>query len=383
MIVDSVNPKIITWARKQSRVSIEELAVRMKRNPEEIAKWESGDDFPSLTCLEDLAYKHLKVPLAVFFFPEPPKIEKPENKLRRLPEYELSRFSVDTFLKLRLGMGYQNSLKELMADTESNKKIFEDLNVADWTPKELAKKARTYMEITMSKQFAFHSPEQAFKFFRFVLESNGVFTFKDSFIDRFVSGFCLMDKEYPIIMINNTTAFSRQLFTLMHELGHILYGVNGVTDVDESYIDKMSDYDRDLEIRCNRFAAEVLVPEEQFKKDIHNIRVIDEDVIAEIAEKYSVSREVILRRMLDYNRVTNEYYNIKSQEWNSDYLRNKKNVKGGGDYYLTRLSYIGEGFAALAFHNYYSQRISKVDLASHLNIKAKNIDKIESYLRQR
>jgi len=169
----------------------------------------------------------------------------------------------------------------------------------------------------------------------------------------------------------------------MHELGHILYGVNGVTDVDESYIDKMSDYDRDLEIRCNRFAAEVLVPEEQFKKDIHNIRVIDEDVIAEIAEKYSVSREVILRRMLDYNRVTNEYYNIKSQEWNSDYLRNKKNVKGGGDYYLTRLSYIGEGFAALAFHNYYSQRISKVDLASHLNIKAKNIDKIESYLRQR
>ena len=383
MIVESINPKIITWAREQLKFTIEELAARMKRNPEEIEKWESGDDFPSLTCLEDLAYKYLKVPLAIFFFPEPPKIDKPENKLRRLPEYELARFSPDTFLKLRLGIGYQISLKELMVDTIKTKKIFKNLSAADCTPQKLAQKARSYLEITLPRQFAFQSSEQAFKFFRFELEKSGIFTFKDSFKDRFVSGFCLMDTEYPIIMINNTTAFSRQLFTLMHELGHILYGVNGVTDVDESYIDKMSNYDRNLEIRCNRFAAEVLVPEEQFKKDIYKIRVIDEDVISEIAERYSVSREVILRRLLDYNKVTNEYYNKKSKEWNEDYLRNKQNRKGGGHYYLTRLSYIGEGFAALAFHNYYNQRISKVDLASHLNVKAKHIDKIENYLRQR
>jgi len=384
MIVESVNRRIIAWARAQSRISIEDLALRMGREPSEIAEWENenGKTFPSLTCLEDLAYKHLKVPLAVFFFPEPPKIEKAETKLRRLPDCELIRFSPDTFAKIRLGMGYQNSLKELTADVQPRKRIFDDISTVGLTAKELARKAREYIGITISKQLSYRSPEKAVKSFRFMFEEAGIFTFKNSFDDRFVSGFSLMDDEYPIIMVNNSNAFSRQLFTLVHELGHILYGINGVTDIDESYFDEMPDDERALEIKCNKFAAEILVPEEYFKKDLQGLRVVDDDIVAVIAEKYSVSREVILRRMLDHAKVTPEYYNKKSQEWNNDYRRAKKGDKPRGDYYRTQLAYMGEGFAALAFHNYYSKRISRVDLAAHLNVKARNVNKLESYLRR-
>lgn len=59
---------------------------------------------------------------------------------------------------------------------------------------------------------------------------------------------------------------------MMHELGHILYGVNGVTDIDESYIDFLERDEQDIEIQCNRFAVELLVPAKKFETDIPYFR---------------------------------------------------------------------------------------------------------------
>src|SRR5208282_6291742 len=137
-------------------------------------------------------------------------------------------------------------------------------------------------------------------------ETAGIFTFKDSLEDRFISGFCLLHDQFPVIMVNNSNALSRQMFTIAHELGHILFGVHGITDIDEAYFDLMDQADRELEIKCNEFAAELLVPDEEFKKDIVSFRATGPEIIPQIAQKYSVSREVILRRLLEHKLVTSE-----------------------------------------------------------------------------
>lgn len=383
MNVTAINKSVITWARAQCNIGIEELALRMGKTPQDIRDWEdpAKDSFPSIVALEDLAYKHLKVPLAVFFFPEPPRIERAENKFRRLPQCELQRFTPDTFFKLRLALGYQNSLRDLLSIVPQKPKIFQVVDAEQLDSAELAEKVREFIGVSISQQLSYRSSKELLKVLRFAIEEAGVFAFKDSFVDRFVSGFCIVDDEYPVIMINNSNAFSRQLFTLLHELGHILYGVNGVTDVDESYIEEMSSDERSLEVKCNKFAAEFLVPASNLKLDIKSLRHIADEDIALLAEKYSVSREVVLRRLLDLNKVTNSYYLQKALEWNKDYLRSRKE-KGKGDYYWNQLTYLGEGFVSLAFHNYRLKRIGKVELAQHLNIKAANINKLESYLRR-
>ena len=53
-------------------LTIEGLATSMKRDPDELCMWESGGKTPSYTSLEELAYRHFHIPLAVFFFSEPP-----------------------------------------------------------------------------------------------------------------------------------------------------------------------------------------------------------------------------------------------------------------------------------------------------------------------
>jgi len=348
-------------------------------NPNEVKKWENGEKGIPYSALEELAYRHFKIPVAVFFFPDPPDVDDPKGNFRRLPEYEIERFSPDTIQKIRLAQAYQDSLEELFMGAPPKRMIHQEINPNKVSLKKLAARVRSYLGISFEEQIAFRSHDKAFKAWRHALEEAGVFTFKDSFKDRFLSGFCLVHQYYPLIMVNNSNSFTRQIFTLMHELGHILYGINGVTDIDESYFEHFDSYDRLLEVKCNRFAAEMLVPEKRFNADIPYFEDEGEIAISDLADKYSVSREVILRRLLDFNIIDQNYYVQKSKEWNRDFLRSKKQLSGG-NWYLTKISYLGEGFVQKAFNNYREGRFDKASLATHLNVKAKNLAKFESYI---
>lgn len=379
-MITAVNPAMLQWARERSGLTLDDLAKLMKRDPYELQKWENGKSAPSYTALEDLAYRHFKIPLAVFFFPYPPDVDDPKGNFRRLPKYELERFSPDTIQKIRLAQAYQDSLEELFMGLAPERMIHQELTPSNYSLEVLAANARKYIGISITQQFDFRSSDQAFKAWRHALENAGVFTFKDSFKDRFLSGFCLIHDKYPIIMVNNSNSFTRQIFTLMHELGHILYGVNGITDVDEYYLEFFEENEQKIEIKCNQFAAEMLVPAKQFEAEIPFFQENGEEAIPVLAKKYSVSREVILRRLLDLNLIENAYYASQANEWTEDYLRSKKEVSGG-NWYLTKIAYLGEGFVQTAFQNYHSGRFDNATLASHLNIKAKNLNKFESYLR--
>ena len=123
----------------------------------------------------------------------------------------------------------------------------------------------------------------------------------------------------------------------------------------------------------------MLVPAKTFQSEISLYERNGKQAISELSNKYSVSREVILRRLLDFNIIDNDYYADQSEAWNKDYLRSKKEASGG-NWYLTKIAYIGEGFAQTAFYNYRQGRFDKSTLATHLNVKAKNLKKFESYL---
>jgi Zn-dependent peptidase ImmA (M78 family) len=80
----------------------------------------------------------------------------------------------------------------------------------------------------------------------------------------------LYDDEFPLIYINNSTAFARQVFTLFQELAHILLHINGITQLNDAYVDRLVGNNRQIEVFCNRFAAEVLIPTDHFKARIED-----------------------------------------------------------------------------------------------------------------
>ena len=96
-----INNNVLTWARERSKLSLEELALGLDISIARLKAFEDGTEKPSLTLLERIAYSKLKVPLAVFFFPEPPVLPDPVSKLRRLPDSEQERLSPNTLAAIR------------------------------------------------------------------------------------------------------------------------------------------------------------------------------------------------------------------------------------------------------------------------------------------
>ena len=135
----------------------------------------------------------------------------------------------------------------------------------------------------------------------------GIFVFKDAFREESFSGFSLYDDVFPIIYVNNSAAKTRQIFTLFHELGHLLFHTSGIDPLDDQYVERLPERPRHIEVLCNRFAAQFLVPEKAFEAAFAGQRPTERT--AEIlAARFHVSREFIFRKFLDRDLITHEDY---------------------------------------------------------------------------
>ena len=124
----------------------------------------------------------------------------------------------------------------------------------------------------------------------------GIFVFKDAFRDESYSGFSLYDDVFPIIYVNNSSAKTRQIFTLFHELAHLLFHTSGIDPLEDVY-STLPERQRRIEILCNRFAAQFLVPETAFRRRLPGPPT--ERTAELLASRFKVSRETIFRKFLD------------------------------------------------------------------------------------
>ena len=70
-----------------------------------------------------------------------------------------------------------------------------------------------------------------------------------------------------IIVINEKEDYNRQRFSLAHEFGHFLLDDNAKQKPEYYNAFESDDNKSELEILINRFAAELLMPKEEFKKE--------------------------------------------------------------------------------------------------------------------
>lgn len=379
-----INPLILRWARETAGLSIKEVVHKLNRKTvgiETVSAWESGESSPNYVQLEDLAYNIYKRPLALFFFPEPPVEESPQQTFRTLPDVEIKRLSSRMRLLLRQAKAMQINLDELYSGVNpAEHQLVRDLQFPPEASEfELASAVRIFLGVELREQFQWKSTEIAFKQWRNALENCGIFVFKDAFKEEAISGFCLHDKRFPIIYVNNSQPDTRQIFTLFHELAHLLSGTGGIDMPDESFIRTLDGRNKQIEVLCNRFAAAFLVPDPDFDQRITHAP-INEDLISALADRYSVSREVILRRLLDKHLVSQQFYEQLVEEWQSEA---KVKSGTGGDYYRTKRSYLGERYLELAFSRLYQNKISNDQLADYLGVKVKNIAGMEALLFQK
>lgn len=378
-----VNPAILRWAREGTGLSFEDVAGKLKLksiNADTISSWESGEGSPSYAQLEKLAYEVYKRPLALFFFPEPPKEETPKQAFRTLPEQEIQRMSSRIRYLVRQAKAMQINLDELYDGVNpAQNQIVRDLKyLPNASISEMVADVRKYLNVPLADQLQWENADAAFKAWRKAFENCGIFVFKEAFKDNTFSGFCLYHERFPIIYVNNSQADTRQIFTLFHELAHLLLGTGGVDAPLEDYVNYLRGDDKWIEVSCNRFAGKFLVPDDDFYPLMRTYSVSDASV-QELAQRYCVSREVILRKLLEKNLVDEKTYREKVKLWKKETSGAKG---GGGNYYRTKRTYLGVRYLDLVFSRLYQRRITVEQVAEYLDVKVKNVPGMEGMLYQ-
>lgn len=380
--VVGIQPAILKWARESQGYSVKEVAARLKRAPAEVNAWESGAAAPTYVQLETLAYKLYKRPLATFFLPQPPAEPDLKRKFRTLPDFEVDNLAADTRYKLRVARALQLSLGELHEDRNpSERKIFRDIRLSTSASlRGQAARVRDYLGISVHTQAAWQSSEDALRNWRNAVEEAGVYVFKHAFKQQEISGFCLLDAEFPIIFINNSTSKTRQIFSLCHELGHLLMHVNGISKFDPDYVDELSQDEKRIETFCNAFAAELLVPSADFDQQVRAGTRVTDEVIRNLASRYRVSWEVVLRRFLEKQLISKSFYQTMVKEWTR--RGNQKKKESGGNYYATQATYLGARYLELVFSKHYQGKLSLEQVADYLGVKTKSVAGLEDYVLQ-
>jgi Zn-dependent peptidase ImmA (M78 family)/transcriptional regulator with XRE-family HTH domain len=369
-----INPRLLTWARERAGLG-PAAAVEKFRS---FAEWEAGRSFPTYPQLENIA-EALKVPIAVFFFPEPPNVPEIEETFRTLPGVEYSRLPSRVRLLLRKAKALQLNLVDLTKGRNpAERLITRDLNFRPTANiAAMAREVRAYIGVSLEAQQEWRDDEAALKGWRDALRGVGVFIFKDAFRTPEFSGFSLYDDIFPIIYVNNSSTKTRQIFTYFHELAHLIFHTSGVDTIHDEYMERLGADNKLIEILCNRFAAEFILPEAEFEAAMFQRDATVETAEA-LAARYHVSREVIFRRLLDHGRVTQEEYQRAVDVWTGQ----RRPSSPGGDHYWTKLAYLGRDYVSLALSAYHQNQIDEDQLADYLDTKPKNLSALEIYFER-
>ena len=376
-----INYELLIWARKSAGLDIYSVATKTYLKPEKIEEWEKGLSRPSIPQLRKLAAAY-KRPIAVFFLPEPPKKFDAIRDFRKLPMYHPPQKSPELLYEIRRAHQRREVALDLSGPRRLSMHIQQTVN-----PIEVSEKIRKYLGFTIARQIKLRNKRLAFNEWKAAIEDKGVLVFQTSTVELDeMRGMSIGKNPFPAIVLNGKDSYAGRSFTLLHEFTHILLGGNGLCNLEAS----TSHSTGKMEIFCNEVAGNVLVPfndisrESFIEKNRDTLEWPDED-IRSLEKKYSVSQEVILRRLLTIKAISSEFYVRKREELQDLYekqieeeLRKRRESKSFVPNHIIVARNNGESYTRLILSAYYNNKITLNDVSDYLEVKLKNLGKIEN-----
>ena len=334
----SIAPEILNWIIEKVQFGNINRSVF-----DLLSKWKTGEKVPTFNQVEEVS-KKTNIPLGYFF------LEKPPVENCRIVEYrtidslavqEPSRNLIDI---VDMMTGAQEWMIEYVQDNGQEPLSFVACDKKENDASSIANHIRDTLKLDTVWFENSKSAADSFRIIRHRLENAGIMvmmsgtvgsnTHRKLSVDEF-RAFTLVDPYVPLIFINVCDSDNGKLFSLLHETAHIWLGTDSFYNEPYASDHKVNN----VEVLCNAVAAELLVPESVFMDQWNQTGGTALARTEELAKHFKCSKYVIIRRALDYQKISSEQYNetvrFLQKQYNNWRISHSQEKGAGGNYYRT------------------------------------------------
>ncbi|MFI5263096.1 MAG: XRE family transcriptional regulator [Candidatus Kapaibacterium sp.] len=374
-----VNHNVLIWARESLAMSRNQACERSDISDRRLVQLEEGEQLPTLDELKALS-KVYKRTIATLLLAERPK-EKPLPRDRRtVDSKDLNAFHEKTIVAIRKARALGSSLIELKKELGIEiPRINFSLSIND-NPRDAAHSIGAGLRLNEIREEEGVNHTLALEEYISKVESLGIAIFQLSLIQDDLRGFSIIDEGIPIIGIRKNDQITGKIFTLFHELGHILLREDGSCDISGISSNRIEEW-------CNAFSAEILIPSDELK---HHPLVIahkqsgqndwQKQLLAQIGDHFHAGPLAILRGLLEIGLTTREFYFEKHKIWNTQSSFGRSQHPEGRNPSKETIKEKGKSYVSLAFQAFDQNRINLKDLSDYLGIKLSYIPKTRQLL---
>lgn len=303
MGVDSIPANLVRY-RKARGITMQQIAIDIGISRQAYSAIEAGKSVPKSGTLVALAEAmDLSVP---DILADPPSFSSLRFRSgRSMPKREQAKRDV-LLHDFRRWLDDYGALENLLG-VESNWR-FEDVDSYD--PAEAAAQARHAINV---------QPDEPIDDIIGLLEAAGAKVFTRDFELPKVFGFSAARADNgPAIAVNTSAGISieRQIFTVAHELGHLIMHENSYVGVDR-------DGSEDEEAEANQFGSHFLLPKEAFEQELEESSGLPlVDLVLHIKRKFRVSYKTVLFRLVSDCGVDSTLYQRFAVAYGQRYGKN-------------------------------------------------------------
>lgn len=384
-----ITPKVLQWARKSARMSLETAAAKVSIAPEKLIEWEDKDGTgqPTIKQAEILA-KAYKRPFAIFFLPEVPRDFTPLQDFRKKTAKPLGTASVFIIREVQQKQAWIRDVFE--NNNESSLPFVGRFSIQD-DPVKVANDILDTLQINKNN-YLLDGPisEWIDK-----AESRGIFISKTSFIhtrlkldSEEMQGFAIADSYAPFIFINSEDWNTSQFFTLVHELAHIWIAESGISNEIEPELKHKGNL-HPIELFCNEVAANALMPIEEIK-NLNSAVFNSLNEVSKMSKKLGVSSFAFLFRAFKLQIISIDKYRklkILADSAYKAFLQREdekkakqKKQEGGPNPYLLRLNKNSRLFTQIVLDAFRGGFVEPTLASSLLNTQINKFSKLEAFL---
>jgi len=373
----TINPEVLRWAISESGLTARELSARVGADVE---AWLARKSKPSVSELRAAA-NALKRPFATFFLPQPPALETPTVKFRHPADDPRTSLNPEERKSIREAMRQQRLLSWLVDQLDGTTVQMPAFELPSTSAESAARALREWIGISPEQQLKWSSSAAALRSWRAALEERGIVVFSLPMGSASIRGFSIWEERLPVIAINSAWNHEARIFSMFHELGHLVTKTSSACAQQATKLGTPTDL---AERWCEQFAAHLLMPADLLRAVLNSVgwvagrKITDLAIAARVARRLRVSVRAAALKLIEaqvsgwdlYKAIPPAVDEKKGHGPPADEPRNRARI---------RRDQFGRRATSLYFRGVRAEVLDRTDVIDYLDVPDHDLDELQAW----